>query len=177
MVSRRFIALLVVAAAGLAAIVALAVGAADDTAGRATAPGAATVLAVAATPTATAPAAATPQAGTATPATADDVLAAVRTLKRFCDLVDGGRRGAAVRLLSGPWVWPRRELESITGLRFVSARVRAEALADGVVLLARVHATLRGPSPLHRGVNTLFFTLGRDGTTGGWLITAVTTSP
>jgi len=31
---------------------------------------------------------------------------------------------------------------------------------------------------LHEGVNTLFFTLGRVGTTtGGWLISAITTSP
>jgi hypothetical protein len=58
----------------------------------------------------------------------------------------------------------------------VSARA-ARAVADDVVFLTRVRVTVRGPSPLHDGVNTLFFTLGRDGTTGGWLITAVTTSP
>ena len=78
---------------------------------------------------------------------------------------------------SGPWVWPRRELAPIARLRFVSARVQEARGRRDVVLLTRVRARLRGPSPLHDGVNTLFFTLGRDGTTGGWLITAVTTSP
>ena len=99
------------------------------------------------------------------------------TLKRFCDLVDDGRRRAAARLLAGRWVWSPQELTAIRGLRFASARVQDVRLAGDVVLLTRVRVRLRGPSPLHAGVNTLFFTLGRDGTTGGWLITAVTTSP
>jgi hypothetical protein len=190
--SRRFIALLVIAAAALAAIVALALaaggGAADP---RETAPQTAPVVTgtvatatpaeMSATP-ATAPATVMPGSGSqpaAAPAPATDagVLEAVRALKRFCDLVDDGRRRAASRLLAGPWVWPRRELQVVSRLRFVSARAQANGVTGGVVLLTRVRARLHGPSPLHGGMNTLFFTLGRDGTTGGWLITAVTTSP
>jgi hypothetical protein len=111
-----------------------------------------------------------------TPADAD-ALEAVRTLKRFCDLVAAHRLHTAAGLLAGPWVWPRRELLPIARLRLVSAKVQDARQAGAVVLLARLRAKLRGPSPLHDGVNTLFFTLGRDGTTGGWLITAVTSSP
>jgi hypothetical protein len=184
--SRRFIALLVIAAAALAAIVALALvagggAAAPREAAPLTAPdvtgtvATATPTEMSATPV-TAPATVMPGVGSQ-PETGDGVLEAVRALKRFCDLVDDGRRRAAARLLAGPWVWPRRELHVVTRLRFVSARAQAHSVTGGVVLLTRVRARLRGPSPLHCGMNTLFFTLGRDGTTGGWLITAVTTSP
>ena len=95
-------------------------------------------------------------------------------MKRFCDLVDDGDERAAGRLLAGPWVWPRRELARIARLRFMSAHVRQARVQGEVVLLTRVKARLRGPSPLHDGANALFFTLGRDGATGGWLVTAVT---
>jgi len=168
--SRRLIVLLVVAVAGLVLVVALArvQGGAGDTV--ASAPPSAT----AATPSASA-APPSPES-TASPSTGD-TLQAVTTVKRFCDLVDDRALRSASRLLAGPWVWPRRELTRIARLRFVSARVQDARSANDIVLLARVRARLRGPSPLHDGVNTLFFTLGRDGTTGGWLITAVTTSP
>jgi len=114
--------------------------------------------------------------GDGAPADAD-ALEAVRTVKHLCDLVSAHRLRAAEKLLAGAWVWPRRELRQITRLRLVSARVQEARQTGDVVLLADLRATVRGPSPLHKGVNTLFFTLGRDGTTGGWLITAVTTSP
>ncbi len=129
-------------------------------------------------PSPTATAALSEPEATGSPAPAGgEALEAVRALKRFCDLVDDGRLRAAGRLLAGPWVWPQRELGVLAHFRLVSARVQREQLGAGVVLLARLRARLRGPSPLHDGVNTLFITLGRDGTTGGWLITAVTSSP
>jgi hypothetical protein len=176
--SRRFIILLVIAGLGLTAIVVVA----QDGAGDAVAPAPPPIAG--ASPDASAPAevpaspgAAPSASAAAAPASGNDTLEAVRTLKRFCDLVDDGRRRAAGRLLAGPWVWPRRELVPIARLRLLSARPQEARSAGHVVLLARVRALLRGPSPLHDGVNTLFFTLGRDGTTGGWLVTAVTTSP
>jgi hypothetical protein len=173
MLSGRLIALVVVAVAAFAAMVVAGQG---GCAGGAGAPSSAPASpAPPATTAATAPPSAVP--GDA-PATADaDALEAVRTLKRFCDLVASHRLHAAAGLLAGSWVWPRRELLPIASLRLVSARVQDARQAGAVVLLARLRARLRGPSPLHDGVNTLFVTLGRDGTTGGWLITAVTTSP
>jgi len=175
--SRRFIALLIVSALGLAAIVAAALG---RPGGETSFAGPHAVLpAPSSTTSAPARPAPTLPGFGATPAAASggEVLEAVRTLKRFCDLVDDGDRHAAGRLLAGPWVWPRRELAPIARLRLMSARVQEARVQGDVVLLARVHARLRGPSPLRDGVNTLFFTLGRDRTTGGWLVTAVTTSP
>jgi hypothetical protein len=181
--SRRFIALLVVAVVALVAIVAASqsgCGGGTDMASPSQPP----VNGVPATPQASGDPAASsgaPAAPAAEPTTgvagSGDALAAVQTLKRFCDLVDDGRLHAASKLLAGPWVWPRRELLPIARLRLASARVQQERLSGDVVLLARIRARLRGPSTLHDGVNTLFFTLGRDGTTGGWLITAVTSSP
>lgn len=114
--------------------------------------------------------------GDGTPTDAD-ALEAVRTVKHFCDLVSARRLRAAERLLAGSWVWPRRELRQLTRLRLVSARVQDGHGTGDVVLLVRLRVIVDGPSPLHDGVNTLFFTLGRDGTTGGRLITAVTSSP
>lgn len=179
MLSRRFITLLVIAGLGLAATVVLAQGGGAGDAGAPAPPPMA-----GASPEASAPAEAPASPGawpspsaTSAPVSGNDMLDAVRTLKRFCDLVDDGRRPAAGRLLAGPWVWPRRELMPIARLRLVSARPREGRSTGDVVLLARLRARLRGPSPLHDGVNTLFITLGRDGTTGGWLVTAVTTSP
>lgn len=186
MPSFRFIVVLAVAAAGLAAIVAAGpggCGAGDDVA---LAPQPPVTPAVATTAgssdagaTPTTPATVAPGGGSAASGTtpAADALEAVRALKRFCDLVDEGRLQDATELLAGPWVWPRRELLPIARLSLASARVQKGRLSDEVVLLARLRARLRGPSPLHDGVNTRFFTLGRDGTTGGWLITAVTSSP
>jgi len=173
MLSRRFIVLLLVAGVGAALVVGAAL---RDGAGDAVAP--APQVPVATSPTEAASSPATTPGATLSPVAGDaEILAAVRSLKRFCDLVDDGDLRAAGRLLAGAWVWPRRELLVIARLSFMSARVQTARSADDVVLLTRVRARLRGPSPLHDGVNTLFFTLGRDGTTGGWLVTAVTSSP
>jgi hypothetical protein len=172
MLTPRLITLLVVAAAALAAVIGLAVARPDH----ATSPVARPVpLSPAATASPGDPAASAQV--TPAPPPDDGDLEAARAVKRFCDLVDAGSLGAAGRLLAGPWVWPREELARIARFRFISAQVQPGSVADGLVLMVRARARLRGPSPLHDGVNTLFFTLGRDGTTGGWLVTAVTSSP
>jgi hypothetical protein len=52
------------------------------------------------------------------------------------------------------------------------------AMVMALVAVARVPASGGPGRPKRSDVSTLFFTLGRVGTTaGGWLITAVTTSP
>jgi hypothetical protein len=175
--SRRLTILLVLAGLAVMVVLAQARRGADD----AVAPAPSGVWAspsVAVSPDVSASIATTPSAGAApAPASASDTLEAVRTLKRFCDLVDDGDRRAAGRLLAGPWVWPRRELRAIARLSLLSARAQDAPRTGDIVLMARLRARLRAASPLHDGVNTLFFTLGRAGTTGGWLVTAVTTSP
>lgn len=168
MLSRRFVALLLVAVLGLAAVVVLRQG--DD--------GIAPPAVLPATSSPAPPTATRPVGDATTAPPADgDTLEAVQTLKRLCDRIDEGDLRAARRLLAGPWVWPQRELRVIARLGLLSARVQGGRSAGDVVLMARLRAGLRGPSPLHDGVNTLFFTLGRDGTTGGWLVTAVASSP
>jgi hypothetical protein len=92
-------------------------------------------------------------------------------------LVDQRRLVAARRLLAGRRVWPRHELLAIRHIRFISARVWGDPRADSVTLAATVCLAVRPGSPLPGGLTTLFFTLGRDGTAGDWLVTAVTTSP
>jgi hypothetical protein len=99
------------------------------------------------------------------------------TVAQLTRLVDQRRFGAARRLLAGRRVWPRRELIAISHIRFISARVWGDPRADGVTLAATVRLAVRPGSPLSSGLTTLFFTLGRDGTAGDWLVTAVTTSP
>jgi hypothetical protein len=107
----------------------------------------------------------------------DGRLEAARVVRRFCILLDSGRLPRAAALLT-PGAWPRRELRSIASFRFVSARVYAAPDHRTIVMLTRVRVRTRAPSPLPDGVATLFFTLGRVGTTtGGWLITAVRSSP
>ena len=105
-------------------------------------------------------------------------LDAVRTVKLFCDLVGSQRFLRAAALFATPRVWPRRELRAVRRLDFRSARVHFAPDPHTLVVVARVHASGGSESPVSDGDTTLFFTLGRVGTTaGGWLITAVTTSP
>jgi hypothetical protein len=99
------------------------------------------------------------------------------TVAQLTRLVDQRRLGAARRLLAGRRVWPRRELMAISHIQFISARVWGDPRADGVTLATTVRLAVRPGSPLPSGLTTLFFTLGRDGTAGDWLVTAVTTSP
>jgi hypothetical protein len=117
---------------------------------------------------ATGPAAARP-----TPLSGGDRLEAVRTVKQFCDLVGSRRRGQALDLLCAPGILRAHELHLARELAFVSASVKAHPRTGTLTVAASVRV-----SPPQAGVGTLFFTLGRVGTTtGGWLITAVTTSP
>ncbi len=105
-------------------------------------------------------------------------LDAVRTVKLFCDLVGSRRFWRAAALFATPRVWSRRELRAVRRLDFRSARVHFAPDPHTLVVVARVHASGGSESPVRDGDTTLFFTLGRVGTTaGGWLITAVTTSP
>ena len=105
-------------------------------------------------------------------------LDAVRTVKLFCDLVGSRRFWRAAALFATPPVWSRRELRAVRRLDFRSARVHFAPDPHTLVVVARVHASGGSESPVSDGDTTLFFTLGRVGTTaGGWLITAVTTSP
>jgi len=135
--------------------------------------------------TATAAASAPTTVGGSPPATAlQDVsegarrLDAVCTVKRFCDLAGSGRPWRAAALFATPRVWPRRELRAVRRLDFRSARVHLAPDACTLIVVARVHASGGPESPVPDGDTTLFFTLGRVGATaGGWLITAVTSSP
>jgi hypothetical protein len=105
-------------------------------------------------------------------------LGAVCTVKLFCDLVGSRRLWHAAALFATPRVWTRRELRAVRRLDFRSARVHLAPDQHTLVVVARVHASGGSESPVRDGDTTLFFTLGRVGTTaGGWLITAVTTSP
>ncbi len=97
-------------------------------------------------------------------------------LHLFCSFVDSGRLARAGSQLA-PHAWPRRELRAFAAFRFISARVYAAPDARTLIMLTRIRVRTRAPSPLPDGVATLFFTLGRVGTTGGWLITAVHSSP
>ena len=111
----------------------------------------------------------------------------------------GGRRQAAGRRASSPstaaWstrvssrapadlcahrrLWSRRALAGVTRFHFRSARVYAAPDARTLVLKARVRVRAGRGRPLPDGLAVLFFTLGRVGSAvGGWLITAVSTSP
>jgi len=110
--------------------------------------------------------------------TGTDLLEAVRTVDRFCKLVSGDRRRAACRSLATPRVWPRSQLRTLRGLRLRSARLVAVPDVRTVVVRTRVNVHARAGCRLRDGINILFFTLGRVGTTtGGWLISAVSTRP
>jgi hypothetical protein len=136
--------------------------------------------ATAATPSMAAAASVGPQA-TALPSTPEGAqrLDAVRTVKLFCDLVGSRRLWRAAALFATPRVWTREELRAVRRLEFRAARVQlAPDHPSTLVVVARVRASGAPESPVHNDNSTLFFTLGRVGTTaGGWLITAVTASP
>jgi hypothetical protein len=117
---------------------------------------------------------------TALPSTSEGAqrLDAVCTVKLFCDLVGSGRLWRAADLFAMPSVWTRRELRAVQRLDFRSARIDVAPDPHTLVVVARVRASGGSESPVRDDDTTLFFTLGRVGTTaGGWLITAVTTSP
>ena len=107
---------------------------------------------------------------------AEPSIAAAAVLRRFCDLVDRDRWARACDLLAGPWVWPSGGLRALARLRFLSARLRPAGLTDDLVFATRCRVRLRAPGARHH-IAKLVFTLGRGGTDGGWLITAVTPRP
>jgi hypothetical protein len=112
-----------------------------------------------------------------------ELLDAVHTVKLFCDLVERGWLWRAGGLCSPPTVWRRHELRALRMFTLLSARIVAAADPRALTIRVRirVHARRGAAShdkALHEGINTLFFTLGRVGTTtGGWLISAIRTSP
>ncbi len=121
------------------------------------------------------PAAGDPPAGDSA---AVDRLRAARTVGLYCRLVDQGQFARAGELCAHRRLWSRRALASVTRFHFRSARVYAAPDARTLVLKARVRVRAGRGCPLPDGLAVLFFTLGRVGSAvGGWLITAVSTSP
>jgi hypothetical protein len=110
--------------------------------------------------------------------TAAQRVDAVRTVKLFCDLVDRGRVWRASDLFVARHLWARRELRALETFRLRSARIVSAPDPHTLIVFTRVLVHAGRGSALGDGVATLFFTLGRVGTTaGGWLITAITSSP
>jgi hypothetical protein len=107
-----------------------------------------------------------------------DRLEAARTVALYCRLIEAGQFARAGELCTHRRLWSRRALGALTRFHFRSARVYAAPDARTLVLKARVRVHARRSRPLPDGLAVLFFTLGRVGdTVGGWLITAVSTSP
>jgi hypothetical protein len=112
------------------------------------------------------------------PRAACDRLEAARTVALYCRLIGRGQFARAGELCSRRRLWSRRVLAGVTGFRFRSARVYAAPDARTLLLKARVRVRSGQGCPLPDGLAVLFFTLGRVGSAvGGWLITAVSTSP
>lgn len=111
-------------------------------------------------------------------AAGDARLEAVRTVVRYCSLVDAGQFARAGEFCGRRRLWSRRTLGAVTRFRFRSASVYAAPDARTLVLKARVRVHAERGCPLPDGLAVVFFTLGRAGSAvGGWLITAVSTSP
>jgi hypothetical protein len=110
-----------------------------------------------------------------TPATRG--LTAACTIVRLSRLVSEHRPAAVRLLLADDRVWPRRTLGAIRHIDFISARVWGDSRADAVTLAATVRLAVRQGSALPSGLTTLYFTLGRRGSAGDWLVKAVRTSP
>jgi hypothetical protein len=130
-----------------------------------------------ASPEATPPAALSPPAGAQTESSAMahepvDVLAAVVVARRVCALVDRGSFSAARWLFAEGAHWPKGLWRTLRHVHFRSARV--VAVVEGTRSL--VHLNVRVATPTaRRGVRVLSFTLGRDPTSGQWLVHAVGT--
>ena len=105
-------------------------------------------------------------------------LEAARTVALYCRLIEAGQFARAGELCARRRLWSRRALGALTRFHFRSARVYAAPDARTLVLKARVRVHAGRGRPLPDGLAVLFFTLGRVGSAvGGWLITAVSTSP
>jgi hypothetical protein len=107
-----------------------------------------------------------------------DRLEAARTVALYCRLIEAGQFARAGELCAHRRLWSRRALGALLRFHFRSARVYATPDARTLVLKARVRVHAGRGRPLPDGLAVLFFTLGRVGdAVGGWLITAVSTSP
>ncbi len=105
-------------------------------------------------------------------------LEAARTVALYCRLIEAGQFARAGELCARRRLWSRRALGALATFHFRSARVYAAPDARTLVLKARVRVRAGRGRPLPDGLAVLFFTLGRVGSAvGGWLITAVSTSP
>ena len=139
--------------------------------------GAAPGTPVAATPAPGAPACAGRWTGVRESADAER-LEAARTVALYCHLVEAGQFARAGELCSRRRLWSRRALAGLRRFHFRSARVYAAPDARTLVFKARVRVHAGRGCPLPDGLAIVFFTLGRVGSAvGGWLITAVSTSP
>ena len=107
-----------------------------------------------------------------------DRLEAARTVALYCRLIEAGQFARAGELCAHRRLWSRRALGALTRFHFRSARVYAAPDTRTLVLKTRVRVHARPGRPLPNDLAILFFTLGRvRDTVGGWLITAVSTSP
>ena len=107
-----------------------------------------------------------------------DRLEAARTVALYCHLVEAGQFARAGELCARRRLWSRRALGGLRRFHFRSARVFAAPDARTLVFKARVRVQAGRGCPLPDGLAAVFFTLGRVGSAvGGWLITAVSTSP
>ena len=105
-------------------------------------------------------------------------LQAARTVVLYCRLIEAGQYARAGELCTRRRLWSRRALGKLTRFHFRSARVYAAPDTRTLVLKARVRVHAARGRPLPDGLDVLFFTLGRAGSVvGGWLITAMSTSP
>ena len=112
------------------------------------------------------------------PSAGAEQLEAVRTVALYCHLIEAGQFARAGDLCARRRLWSRRALAGISRFHFRFARVFAAPDARTLVLKARVRVHARRGRPLPDGLAILFFTLGRAGSSvGGWLISAVATSP
>ncbi len=107
-----------------------------------------------------------------------DRLEAARTVALYCHLVEAGQFARAGELCGLRRLSSRRALGGLRRFHFRSARVFAAPDARTLVFKARVRVQSGRGRPLPDGLAVVFFTLGRVGSAvGGWLITAVSTSP
>ncbi len=107
-----------------------------------------------------------------------DRLEGARTVALYCHLVEAGQFARAGELCGSRRLWSRRMLGGLRRFHFRSARVFAAPDARTLVFKARVRVHAGRGCPLPDGLAVVFFTLGRVGSAvGGWLITAVSTSP
>jgi hypothetical protein len=105
------------------------------------------------------------------------VVQAAATLTRFCRLVDQRRYRHASSMLATARVWPLHRLRAMRRFSFIVARLVPHARSTSITFRTRLIVACAPRTPRAARRDCLYFTLGRDGTTGDWLITAVGTHP